>query len=128
MDNQTNLNAPEVVIDPANPVPTEPPFAPPPAPLSETGPCPAPDRHHPFSSRSPWPSEPGMWPEPVPGTELLETLTRLFTRFVVLPKWAPETLALWTLHTYAFELRDITTYLGIESPPVDSRIKDTEGV
>jgi hypothetical protein len=33
-----------------------------------------------------------------------------------LPKWAPETLALWVLHTYAFELRDVTAYLGIESP------------
>jgi len=37
-------------------------------------------------------------------------------RFVVLPRWAQETLALWVLHTYAFELRDVTAYLGIESP------------
>jgi putative DNA primase/helicase len=36
--------------------------------------------------------------------------------FVVLPQWAPETLALWILHTYAFQLRDVTTYIGIESP------------
>jgi hypothetical protein len=38
------------------------------------------------------------------------------SRFIVLPKWAPETLALWILHTYAFELRDVSTYIGIESP------------
>lgn len=37
-------------------------------------------------------------------------------RFIVLPKWVPETFALWILHTYAFELRDVSTYLGIESP------------
>ncbi len=33
-----------------------------------------------------------------------------------MPRWGEETLALWTLHTYAYALRDVTTYLGIESP------------
>jgi hypothetical protein len=56
------------------------------------------------------------WPEPVNGSLLLDELEGVFTRFVVLPKWAAETLALWTLHTYAFPLRDVSTYLGIESP------------
>jgi len=56
------------------------------------------------------------WPEAVDGSLLLSELERVFTRFVVLPKWAAETLALWTLHTYAFPLRDVSTYLGIESP------------
>src|SRR5947208_2664577 len=37
-------------------------------------------------------------------------------RFVVFPKWAAETFALWILHTFAFLLRDVTTYIGIESP------------
>jgi hypothetical protein len=35
---------------------------------------------------------------------------------VVLPKWGAETLALWVLHTYAFEWREVSTYIGIESP------------
>jgi putative DNA primase/helicase len=48
--------------------------------------------------------------------QLLSELRSLLTRFVVLPPWAPETIALWILHTYVFEQRDITTYLGIESP------------
>ncbi len=56
------------------------------------------------------------WPEPVDGQVLLDDLVQLLQLFVVLPKWAPEALALWILHTYAFELRDVTTYLGIESP------------
>src|SRR5437773_50973 len=56
------------------------------------------------------------WPEPVDGKLLLDILAAIFTRFVILPKWAAETLALWTLHTYAFQLRDVSTYLGIESP------------
>jgi putative DNA primase/helicase len=52
----------------------------------------------------------------VDGASLLNELESLLTRFVVLPGFAAETLALWILHTYAFELRDVSTYLGIESP------------
>jgi len=53
---------------------------------------------------------------PVNGASLLNDLQSLLQRFVILPDFAPETLALWVLHTYAFELRDVSTYLGIESP------------
>jgi len=56
------------------------------------------------------------WPEAVSGAALLEELELLLGRFVVLPKWGAETLALWVLHTYAFPLRDVSTYLGLESP------------
>lgn len=56
------------------------------------------------------------WPEPVDGATLLDNLQRLLVCFVILPKWAAETLALWIIHTYAFELRNVSTYLGIESP------------
>jgi len=56
------------------------------------------------------------WPEPVDGKSLLDELTQLLKLFVILPQWAAETLALWIVHTYAFELRDVSTYLGIESP------------
>src|SRR5438874_2241067 len=50
------------------------------------------------------------WPDPVPGHLLLCDIAKLLRRFVVLPKWAEETLALWILHTYAFHLREVTTY------------------
>ena len=56
------------------------------------------------------------WPEPVDGKTLLDEVARELRRFLVLPLWGPETLALWILHTYAFLLRDVSTYLGIESP------------
>lgn len=56
------------------------------------------------------------WPEPVNGAALLDELERSLSRFVVLPESAPAALALWCLHTYAFELREVTPYLGIESP------------
>jgi hypothetical protein len=67
--------------------------------------------------RSPaWDLEFEPWPDPVDGKRLLDDLKAAFGSFVVLPKWAPEALALWTVHTYAFHLRDVTAYLGIESP------------
>jgi len=56
------------------------------------------------------------WPEPVDGKLLLDELVLVLRRFVVLPMWAAETLALWILHTFAFQLRDVSTYIGIESP------------
>jgi hypothetical protein len=56
------------------------------------------------------------WPDPVDGQLLLDDLAKLLRRFVVLPRSAAETLALWTLHTYAFDLRDISSYIGLESP------------
>ena len=56
------------------------------------------------------------WEFPIDGSLLLEGLARLITRHVVLPKWGAETLALWALHTYAFHLRHVSTYIGLESP------------
>ena len=34
----------------------------------------------------------------------------------MLPKWGPEVLALWVVHTYAYDLRGVSTYVGVESP------------
>jgi hypothetical protein len=56
------------------------------------------------------------WHEPVNGAALLDAIARMLELFVVLPKWAAETLALWILHTYAFHLSEVTPYIGIESP------------
>ena len=56
------------------------------------------------------------WPEPVDGKLLLDALVHVLRRFVVLPNWGAETLALWVLHTYLFKFRDVSTYIGIESP------------
>jgi len=56
------------------------------------------------------------WPEPVDGSALLEELRQVLRRYVVLPRMASETLALWVVHTYAFELRNVSTYIGLGSP------------
>jgi hypothetical protein len=63
-----------------------------------------------------WGLEVAPWQEPVDGPQLLEELAETLRRFIVLPEWGDTTLALWVLHTYAFELRDVATYVGIESP------------
>lgn len=56
------------------------------------------------------------WPEAVDGKALLDELRDYYGRFTVLPRWGAVTVALWTVHTYAFDLRRVSTYLGIESP------------
>jgi hypothetical protein len=56
------------------------------------------------------------WPEGVQGVDLLNDLTKVLKRFVVLPPSAAETLALWTLHTYAFGAREVSTYVRVVSP------------
>jgi hypothetical protein len=52
----------------------------------------------------------------VDGAELLDGLVKELRRFVVFSKWVAELFALWIVHTYAFRLREVTTYIGIESP------------
>jgi putative DNA primase/helicase len=56
------------------------------------------------------------WHQAVDGALLLDSLAQLINQYVVLPAFAAEALALWIIHTYAFELRDVTAYVGIESP------------
>src|SRR5437867_1340469 len=56
------------------------------------------------------------WPEPVNGNTLLHEIRQFLSLFVVLPMWAAEILTLWIVHTYAYELRQVATYIGIESP------------
>ena len=56
------------------------------------------------------------WPDTVDGKVLLDDLRQVHQRIVVLPKWAAQTIPLWVVHTYGFELRRVATYLGIESP------------
>ena len=59
---------------------------------------------------------PEPWPDPVDANALLDEIAALLRRFVVLRHWGADTVALWALHTYAFPQRDVSVYLGIESP------------
>ncbi len=79
-----------------------------------------PDPSHPSHlSHLPLPAflaDPEPSPTPVNGALLLDDLAAFLTRHVILPEFAADALALWCLHTYAFEARDISTYIGVESP------------
>jgi putative DNA primase/helicase len=56
------------------------------------------------------------WPDVVAGDKLLNDLAAAFTRYVILPKHAPEALALWVVHAWAFDAWDISPFMVIVSP------------
>jgi putative DNA primase/helicase len=61
-----------------------------------------------------WHVEP--WPEPVDGDALLDSLRRLFRRYIVLPPGADIALPLWTLHAWTYDAGDISPFLVLVSP------------
>jgi Protein of unknown function (DUF3631) len=64
----------------------------------------------------PDPSTFNLQPSTCNNSALLDDLAAIFPRFVILPKYAADALALWIVHTHAYKLRDVTVYIGIESP------------
>jgi putative DNA primase/helicase len=61
-----------------------------------------------------WAVEP--YAGPVDGAKLLDEFTATFERYLVLPPHVPETLALWTMHTWTIGAWDISPYLALISP------------
>jgi putative DNA primase/helicase len=55
------------------------------------------------------------WPDRVDGAALLGEVHDLFSRFVVMPAYGAAAVALWTAHTYSFDLGLCTPRLAIES-------------
>src|SRR5436189_5432219 len=108
-----NSNEPNPNHDqqPTNPPPAapQPNSTPPPTPTTAQSAPAHPSAAAAFSTVEPWPS-------PVIGHVLLDALVRELSRFLIFPKWAAETFALWIVHTFAFQLRDICTYIAVESP------------
>jgi hypothetical protein len=64
-----------------------------------------------FTSRAPEP-----WREPVEGAALLDELVKASKRFMSMPSGGAEIVALWVLHTYAWDCFDVTPRLAITSP------------
>lgn len=56
------------------------------------------------------------WSAPVDGAILLEDIERIIKRHCILPEHAPAVIALWTLHTWAFETADHSPILALVSP------------
>lgn len=56
------------------------------------------------------------WPDAVDGAELLDALASEFRKFLVLPPHADWVLALWTLHTYSWQVCEYSPIIAITSP------------
>jgi putative DNA primase/helicase len=56
------------------------------------------------------------WPERVDGAALLDSIKRVFRRYIVLPKDADIALALWVLHAWTMDAGDISPFLVLVSP------------
>ncbi|MBF0310176.1 MAG: DUF3631 domain-containing protein [Magnetococcales bacterium] len=56
------------------------------------------------------------WPEPVDGGQLLADLARVLTRHVCMERGCPTAIALWVLHTHAFDAAQISPRLAVVSP------------
>ena len=56
------------------------------------------------------------WPEPVDGASLLEDMTETLRRHLALPSGAAEAMALWAVHTHAFDLSTHSPRLLFTSP------------
>ena len=61
-----------------------------------------------------WRVEP--WSEPVAGAALLDSIKRVFCRYIVLPKAAEVALSLWVLHAWTMDAGDISPFMVLVSP------------
>jgi putative DNA primase/helicase len=61
-----------------------------------------------------WLVEPAL--EAVDGATLLDDIKKVFSRYIVLPKGAGETLALWVLHAWTMDAGDISPFMVLVSP------------
>ena len=56
------------------------------------------------------------WPDPINGADLLDEICNAVKRYLVLPEGSAETIALWVVHTHAFQCFEHTPRLAITSP------------
>lgn len=60
--------------------------------------------------------EPEPWHHPVNGADLLDELSAIIRRYVVMADYAADTAALWVVHTYLIGVFGISPRLAITSP------------
>ena len=60
--------------------------------------------------------EPDLWPDKVDGAALLDDIVDDIRRYIVMSKQAAEVVALWAIHTHAFECWRHTPRLHITAP------------
>ena len=57
-----------------------------------------------------------LWSEPVDGAALLNSIRRVFRRYIVLSKGAEVALSLWVLHAWTMDAGDISPFMVLVSP------------
>ena len=57
-----------------------------------------------------------LWPEPINGADLLDEICAVVRRYLVLPEGCAEIIALWAVHTHAFQYFEHTPKLAITAP------------
>ena len=60
--------------------------------------------------------DPVLWPEPVDGDTLLDSITQAVRRYLVLPPDGAEMVALWVIAAHAFNCFQISPRLHVRSP------------
>jgi DNA polymerase-1 len=60
--------------------------------------------------------DPAPHPEPVAGDALLAELVGYFAKYLILPHRGADLLAIWVVHSYAFDLGRVTPILDVHSP------------
>jgi len=60
--------------------------------------------------------DPEPWPDEVDGSQLLEEITETFKRFLILPDYGAEAMALWILHSWSIDAAYISPLFILESP------------
>ncbi len=60
--------------------------------------------------------EPPAWEEPVDGAVLLDDIVAELKKYLVLPRYAPEAIALWIMHAHALDAFQISPILAMLSP------------
>lgn len=66
--------------------------------------------------QSPVPPLPEAWPESVSGEAILDQIESICSTYVFLPKGASTAIALWVVHTYAYEAAEHFPVLSVVSP------------
>jgi putative DNA primase/helicase len=56
------------------------------------------------------------WPEQVDGDALLDSIRRVFRRYIVLPPEADIALSLWVLHAWTYDAGDVSPFMVLVSP------------
>jgi putative DNA primase/helicase len=56
------------------------------------------------------------WPDPIDVAKLLDDLAATFERYVVLPGYAAQALALWVLHSWTLDASEVSPFMVLKSP------------